>query len=170
MSDPKHEHDDAQATQVGEAVDALLDGRDSGADDPALVAARRIRASLHPPALPPERRTALAATVAGQWAWRRRRRTLTTVLAVAAALVLVLFAAIVLRRTEALPEHLRSRETATLIPGPFPAEQSASDRIDLIYSDRLGSFRELRLGDEAARRAPRSAEHRAASTVAEVSP
>lgn len=170
MSDQDHQ----KASEVGEAVDALLQGHDSGADDPALVAARRIRASLHPPALPAERRTALAATVAGQWAWRRRRRTLTTVLAIAAVLVLVILASVVLRGGETLPEHLRSRETATLIPGPFPPEQSARDRIDLIYSDRLGSYRELQLRTAAARRqasaAHAEAEHVPASTLAEVSP
>jgi len=166
MSD--HEHD--SATELGKAVDALIEGRDDGADDPALVAARRIRASLHPPALPPERRTALAATVAGQWAWRRRRRTVTAVLAVAAVLVLVVLASILFGRGSSLPEHLRSRETATLIPGPFPPEQSASDRIDLIYSDRMGSFRELRLRPDAPRRPAKSASQRTASTVAEVSP
>lgn len=166
MSD--HEHD--SATEVGEAVDALLDGRDTGADDPAIVAARRIRASLHPPALAPERRTALASTVAGQWVWRRRRRAVVAVLAVAAALVLVILASLLFGRGDSLPEHLRSRETATLIPGPFPPEQSASDRIDLIYSDRLGSFRELRLRPDAPRRPRGAAPQRTASTIAEVSP
>jgi hypothetical protein len=166
MSD--HEHD--SATEVGEAVDALLDGRDTGADDPAIVAARRIRASLHPPALSPERRTALAATVAGQWVWRRRRRTVTAALAIAAVLVLVILASLLFGRGDSLPVHLRSRETATLIPGPFPPEQSASDRIDLIYSDRLGSFRELRLRPDAPRRPRKGAPQRTASTIAEVSP
>jgi hypothetical protein len=162
--------DNDKASEVGKQVDALLQGRDEGTDDPALVAARRIRASLHPPAMPPTRRDAIAATVAGQWAWRRRRRTVTAVLAVAAVLVLVVLASILFRGQDGLPEHLRSRETATLIPGPFPPEQSASDRMDLIYSDRMGSYRELQLSPEAPRR-PRakSAPQRTASTIGEVS-
>lgn len=167
------EHEQKEARRVGEAVEALLEGKDTAADDPAVAAARRIRASLHPPALAPERRTALADTVAGQWAWRRRRRTFRTVLAIAAVLLLVVLASVVLRRGESLPERLRSRETATLIPGPFPDEQTATDRIDLIYSDRLGSFRELQLSP-AATRARRAATanrpQQAASVLAEVSP
>ena len=170
------EQEDIKATEIGNAVDALLEGKDTAVDDPAVVGARRIRASLHPPALPPERRAALAATVAGQWAWRRRRRTLRAVIAIAAAIVLVVLASLLFRRGESLPERLRSRETATLIPGPFPAEQGARDRIDLIYTDRLGSFRELELSPAAARARSRRAAasativQRAASTVAEVSP
>lgn len=166
MSDQEHD----SASQLGKAVDALLEGHDSGADDPALVAARRIRASLHPPALPAERKTALASTVAGQWAWRRRRRTVTAVLAVAAVLVLVVLASLLFRRGDSLPEHLRSRETATLIPGPFPPEQSASDRIDLIYSDRMGSFRELSLRDEDRPRPRRAEPQPHTASVAEVTP
>jgi hypothetical protein len=140
--------DDRRASDVGQAIDDLMRGHESGLEDPAVVAARRIRASLHPPAVDPERRRQIADTVAGQWAWRRRSRVVRTILAVAATILVVVFLTLLVRTSGTAaktPEHQLSRETATLIPGPFPADQTASDRIDLIYSDRLDGLRQATL-------------------------
>lgn len=52
-----------------------------------------------------------------------------------------------------LPTHLTSRSTRDILPGAFPRSQTAAERIDLIYHDRMRSYRELHLG---TRRSPRS--------------
>ena len=49
-----------------------------------------------------------------------------------------------------IPRQLTSRSTRDILPGPFPREQSASQRMDLIYHDRLASYRALELGALAA--------------------
>jgi len=53
-----------------------------------------------------------------------------------------------------LPTHLTSRSTRDILPGAFPRTQTAAERIDLIYHDRLRSFREVHLGGQ---RQPRRA-------------
>lgn len=142
------DENDTRASDVGQAIDDLMRGKGSDLEDPAVIAARRIRASLHPPSIDPERRRQIVDTVAGQWAWRRRRRVVRTILAVAATILVVVFLTLLVRTTgpaPRAPEEQLSRETATLIPGPFPANQTASDRIDLIYADRLDGLRQATL-------------------------
>lgn len=45
-----------------------------------------------------------------------------------------------------LPTHLTSRSTRDILPGAFPRSQTSTARINLIYHDRMRSFRELQLG------------------------
>ena len=45
-----------------------------------------------------------------------------------------------------MPAHLVSRSTRDILPGVFPRSQTASERLDLIYHDRLRSYRALSLG------------------------
>ena len=44
-----------------------------------------------------------------------------------------------------VPERLCSRSAGALVPGPFPASQTAAERLDVVAADRLVAYRELRL-------------------------
>ncbi len=66
--------------------------------------------------------------------------------ALAAALVLAIGARATIGRPAPLPERLCSRSAGMLVPGPFPASQTAAARLDVVLDDRLVAFRELRLG------------------------
>ena len=72
---------------------------------------------------------------------RQRRRPWPLVIAVVA--VALLFIAIRLR-TDPLPERLQARSAGLLVPGPFPATQTAAERLDLVTADRLITLREAR--------------------------
>jgi hypothetical protein len=41
-----------------------------------------------------------------------------------------------------LPERQQSRSAGLLVPGPFPPEQTAAERLDLVTADRLIVLRE----------------------------
>jgi hypothetical protein len=71
---------------------------------------------------------------------RRRRRVWLLPLVAAAALLLI---AVGLRRPPP-PERLQSRSAGLLVPGPFPAQQTAAERLDLVTADRLIALRESR--------------------------
>jgi hypothetical protein len=43
-----------------------------------------------------------------------------------------------------VPERLRARSAGLLVPGPFPAHQTATQRLDRVTSDRLIALREAR--------------------------
>jgi hypothetical protein len=49
------------------------------------------------------------------------------------------------------PAHLTSRSTRDVLPEAFPADQTASARIDLVYQSRLGAYREVLLDGRAPR-------------------
>lgn len=55
-----------------------------------------------------------------------------------------------------LPTRLTSRSTRDILPGAFPRSQTAAERIDLIYHDRMRSYRELHLGASTAPRTRRT--------------
>ncbi len=55
---------------------------------------------------------------------------------------------------QALPTHLTSRSTRDILPTAFERGQTSTERIDLIYHDRLRSFRELHLGAHQTGRRP----------------
>jgi hypothetical protein len=71
---------------------------------------------------------------------RRRWRWAAAASLLVAALLLLWLGA----RPSPLPERLQARSAGTLIPGPFPSTQSASNRLDLVTADRLIAFREAR--------------------------
>jgi hypothetical protein len=70
---------------------------------------------------------------------RRRRWPLALPLLAVALLLLVLGLG-----RDPVPERLRARSAGLLVPGPFPARQTAAQRLDLVTSDRLIALREAR--------------------------
>ena len=81
---------------------------------------------------------------------RRRRRWWPVALPlVAAAILLILFVGIgagggLDLGRDPLPERLRAHSAGLLVPGPFPARQTATQRLDRVTSDRLIALREAR--------------------------
>jgi hypothetical protein len=65
---------------------------------------------------------------------RRRRWPLVAVALMAVAILLVLIGR--------EPERPRSHSAGLLVPGPFPAQQTAADRLDLVTADRLVALRD----------------------------
>ena len=51
----------------------------------------------------------------------------------------------------ARPPRLLARSAGLLVPGPFPAEQTAAQRLDVVTADRLVAFREHRARSAAGR-------------------
>jgi hypothetical protein len=72
----------------------------------------------------------------------RPRRQLRWIPIVAAVAILLVMVALRPRppRTE-----LQSRSAGLLVPGPFPADQTAAQRLDIVTTDRLVALREARL-------------------------
>jgi len=165
---PVSPEEEAAARALAEA----LDGRSSG-DAPVepgdLAAATRIRAvsgreaplgelrargiaraaiaaaSAKKATAPPE---AKPAPRPRQWLWALAS------LAAAACLALGVWASggAGSAATAKLPERLRSRSAGLLVPGPFPASQTAADRLDVVTTDRMVAFREVRARRLGARR------------------
>jgi hypothetical protein len=92
-------------------------------------------------------RAAVTESVRRRAARQRRRRWLWTSGAVAAAALVLILVSV--RGDRALPPRLCSRPAGRLVPGPFPSEQSAAQRLDLVTADRLVAWRELRLAARA---------------------
>lgn len=74
------------------------------------------------------------------------RRRVLVASTMAAALVLAIGGRALLTRPAQLPDRLCSRSAGMLVPGPFPASQTAAARLDVVTDDRMVAFRELRLG------------------------
>jgi hypothetical protein len=70
---------------------------------------------------------------------RRRWRMGGLLGAATAALVLAMLT------TPRLPRRWQSRPGGLLVPGPFPPQQTAAQRLDLITTDRMIALREARL-------------------------
>jgi hypothetical protein len=70
---------------------------------------------------------------------RRRWRISGLLGAATAALVLVTLA------TPRVPRRWQSRPGGLLVPGPFPPQQTAAQRLDLVTTDRMMALREARL-------------------------
>lgn len=146
------------------AAAALADGLDGrpGGDPGDLEAALMIRSAAgkaprlgEVAARAVVRQAILAAGKKGAAAARSPRARFTTGIALAAvaAATLFMFARQVLDGgTAQLPARLRSRSAGMLVPGPFPVEQTAAQRLDLVTADRLVAFREVGLYSYAARR------------------
>jgi hypothetical protein len=139
------------------ALDAPADVRE------LLHLAAMIRASAHAAALSPGRLETLVDQAYGAQAPAaatspRRGGALWRLALVAVLSVVVLGAALVMGgylgprpaplAQQHLPTHLTSRSTRDILPGAFPRTQTTAERIDLIYHDRLRSFRELHLGGQ----------------------
>jgi hypothetical protein len=73
---------------------------------------------------------------------RPRRRMVSALLSLAAVALLLLFFAL---RPTSPPDRLQSHSAGLLVPGPFPADQTAAQRLDLVSADRMIALREARL-------------------------
>ena len=72
---------------------------------------------------------------------RRRRRLWMVALPLMAVAILLLLVA---NSEQPLPERLQARSAGLLVPGPFPTQQTAAERLDLVTADRLIALREAR--------------------------
>jgi hypothetical protein len=152
---PATPEEEAAAAALAEALDGKLDGADPG----DAVAIGLIRAAAGKEAPLGELRARGIARAAVEEAKRRslapvekpaRRRvrswTAGGFLAVAAAAALAVFlGARGMRSAPELPVELSSRTAGMLVPGPFPDEQTAAQRLDAVTADRLVALREVRL-------------------------
>jgi hypothetical protein len=73
---------------------------------------------------------------------RRRPRWWRAVAVLAAAALVLLWVGL---RRDPLPSQLEARSAGLLVPGPFPASQTAAQRLDLVAADRLIALREARV-------------------------
>lgn len=167
---PADELEQRRAETLAAGVDRMIAGVqqvDAPTDVRELLhLAALIRAAAHATTLSPGRLETLvdeaygakapaAAAPQVQAQARGRWSTLRRLALVAVLSVVVLGAAIVtgpyLRSgptpavRQPLPTHLTSRSTRDILPGAFERTQTPSERIDLIYHDRLRSFREIHL-------------------------
>ncbi len=167
VSDGADELERRRAHLLAQGVDGLIAGLatpplTSDQEDLLHVTAL-IRASVHCAHLSPARLESLVESAFGakttssppvRRAWMGR-------VAMAAVLALLLLGSGLLvgsqlqvRTREArpgpIPTRLTSRSTRDILPGAFPRSQTAAERIDIIYHDRLRSFRELSLGGASA--------------------
>ncbi len=152
---PATPEEEAAAAALAEALDGRLDGADPG----DAVAIGLIRAAAGKEAPLGELRARGIARAAVEEAKRRslapvekpvRRRgrlwTAGGLLAMAvAAAVVVFLGANGMRSAPELPVELSSRTAGMLVLGPFPAEQTAAQRLDAVTADRLIALREVRL-------------------------
>ncbi len=154
----------AEARALAERLDRVLAGERVPADE-VLAAALMVRASQHETALDPERRRELLdqalaeARAAGAVAAPRLRRW-APALALAASLLLLLGSLFTLLRAPrrqaapsrmALPSALRSRSGDELMGRPFQDRAGASQRLDLVFADRLAGYRQVRFGGRSRR-------------------
>lgn len=156
-----------QAERFARSLDALLEDDQHEAGDELQQTAGMIRASMGEPALARERRDALfeaALSDAGAGQQREQRprtiRRLAPVLALAASLLLVLASALMVglplsRRhadPAAPPDRVLSRPSDALLGRPIEDRAGASSRLDLVFADRLGGYRQLGLARGGAAR------------------
>ena len=164
---PADELEQRRADSLAVGVDRMIAGVHP-ADAPAEVRdllhlAAMIRVAAHSSALSPGRLETLVDQAYGAEApaaaapqAREGRSTLLRLALVAVLSVVVVGAALVMggyvgprpvtSSQKQLPTHLTSRSTRDILPGAFPRSQTSSERINLIYHDRMRSFREAHLG------------------------
>jgi hypothetical protein len=110
-----------------------------------LEAAAKLAASLEDPTAEMIRAAAgkaaplgeLRARALAREALRPRRKRRWPLVAAALAAVAILL--VLIGRQ---PERPRAHSAGLLVPGPFPARQSAAERLDLVTADRLIALRE----------------------------
>ncbi|MFH2010246.1 MAG: hypothetical protein ABI333_26845 [bacterium] len=166
LDTPPDELEERRAQALAAGVDRMIAGCLPG-DVPGdvrelLRACAMIRASAHAVGLSAGRLETLVEQAYGASAPeaaapqpQRTGRVLRLALAAAVAVIVLgagLVAGGLLQRSgapavqERLPTHLTSRTTRDILPHAFPRSQTSTERIDLIYHDRLRSYRELSLG------------------------
>lgn len=156
---PTDELEARRAKRLAETVDRLVAGAPMlagalGGDEAALVeTAEIVRASTHARRLSAARTQDIVDEALGRARAPRRYRGGRVLLAVglAGALAASVVGLVMLwgqeaRRGPEVPAHLASRSTRDILPGAFPRSQSESERIDLIYHDRLRAYRDVELG------------------------
>jgi len=129
------------------ALAEFLDGKADRADVADRAAVEMVRASAGRASPLGEVAARRMAREAVLWSLRRRARRrffATAVSAIAAAAIVVVVARAVAPRPP-LPRELSSRSAGLLVPGPFPDEQTAAKRLDLVTNDRMVALREIRL-------------------------
>jgi len=150
------------ATGVDRMIAGCLPGDVPGDVRELLQACTMIRASAHAASLSAGRLETLveqaygaSATEAAAPQPTRAGRVLRFALAAAVAVIVLgagLLAGGLFQRPgtpsmeQRVPTHLTSRTTRDILPTAFPRSQTSTERIDLIYHDRLRSYRELSLG------------------------
>jgi len=150
-----------EAEALAGAVEGLLTGQPVGGADELTAASAMIRASMHEQHLAEERRDlliqqAMQRALASRPALRRSTvRRLAPVLALAASLLLVLGAGWLMWRgapagrrhvgPQALSPQMLSRSSDALMGRPFADRAGASRRLDLVFADRLGGYRQVLL-------------------------
>jgi hypothetical protein len=134
MESGNMENDDEKAPDPEElaAAEAFAKGLEGGpgGDPEDLAAAGMIRAAAGKPPKAPARP-------------RRARLLAAGAIAFAAACAVALLARPLLDGGGPLPQRLQSRTAGMLVPGPFPPDQTAAQRLDLVAADRLVAFREV---------------------------
>lgn len=166
---PADDLEQRRAETLAAGVDRMIAGvqpTDAPADVRELLdVAAMIRVAAHAVPLSPGRLETLVdqaygvdAPAAAAPQIRERGSTLWRLALVAVLSVVVLGAGLVMggylipgrvvSTGQRLPTHLTSRSTRDILPGAFPRTQTAAERIDLIYHDRLRSYRDLHLGGQ----------------------
>jgi hypothetical protein len=128
---------------AAEQLARALDGEGPLPDEVNLIAAATGRA----PPLGELRARGLARAALDESLKRRARpaRWPKWLGAVAALLVLVVaLASWLIGDRGELPDRLRAHSAGLLVPGPFPLSQTAAERLDVVTTDRLMAFREVR--------------------------
>jgi hypothetical protein len=175
---PADELEQRRAQTLASGVDRMIAGLPPvaapGDLHDLLLLAGLIRAATHASALSPGRLETLvdqaygapapadAGTPRDQARAQGRTSTLVRLALVAVLSVVVVGAALVmgdsLRREPAptarqpVPTHLTSRSTRDILPTAFERGQTSTERINLIYHDRMRSFRELHLSQPSRTR------------------
>lgn len=135
---------------AAEALARALDGESgAGADEGDLAAAGAIAAGAgRAPRLGDLAARTIARRAIQEGITKRLRPGRSRVALVAAgalaAVTLALGTWFVAVPRHRLPARLCSRPAGLLVPGPFPDGQSAADRLDLVTTDRMVAYRDLR--------------------------
>jgi hypothetical protein len=153
---PPNEEELREAESFGTAVDHLLAGEPTGPRDELVQASQMIRAAVREERLAEERRNALIeqAMRAALARPASRARPLTALVALAASLLLAIGVALTVWKgapsgprhaAPPVPEEMLSRSSNELMGRPFADRAGASQRLDLVFADRMSGYRQVRL-------------------------
>lgn len=143
------------ARQLAGDVEQVLDGGRPASGDELAAAAQMIVASMRDEHLAPGRRDELVRDALDEArVGQRRSWQAASLVALAASLLLVVGAAVLVWKgaprgprygTVEPPTRLLSRASNDLLGQPIVDRAGASRRLDLVFADRLGGYREARL-------------------------